>query len=199
MFSKTGLLGLACLVCLGPFAMADTMAVVSMPEVAAVPGATIDVPVTIAPADDLYSYDMMVNYDPSLLELTNLEAGSLIPSNWWFFSSMNTAGTAYALAFSPMGTPLPSGTGTGDILDLTFTVPQTAPPNAVATITVSRDPTTSPPLNDGAITMDASAGLVEVVPEPTTLALSAGGRAGRGFGVGAVPPPCGVKPAREPK
>jgi hypothetical protein len=147
------------------------MAVVSMPEVAANPGSTIDVPVAISPADDLYSYDLMINYDPAVLDLTNLTAGSLVPSDWWFFSSMNIAGTAYATAFSPMETPLPNGTGTGDILDLTFSVPLSVPPGTLSTITVSRDPTTDPPLNGGAITMDASPGMVNVVPEPTTLAL----------------------------
>ena len=115
---------------------------------------------------------MMVNYDPTVLDLTGMNPGSLIPDSWWFFpNTTNNSGTAYALAFSPMGTPLPSGTGTGDILDLTFTVPQSVPMGSFTTITVSQDPTSDPPLNDGAITMDATAGGVNVVPEPTTLAL----------------------------
>ena len=75
------------------------------------------------------------------------------------------------MAFSPMGNTLPGGTGNGDLLDLTFVVPRSVPPGSYTTVSVSQDPASDPPLNDGAIAMAATPGAVNVVPEPSSLAL----------------------------
>ena len=169
-----------CLGCLSVPAAADTIANVSVSNVAAVPGTSIDVPVLISPADYLCSYDLMVSYDTTALSLTTMSVGNIIPSDWWFFSNLNgDCGTAYAMAFSPTGSELSDGTGAGTLLDLDFTVLSSVAPGTISTITVSQDPASDPPLNDGGITMDASPGVVDVVPEPASLVLlAAAGLAG---------------------
>ena len=174
MMCKTGFLAILCVACFCSLAAAGDFAIVSVPDPPVMSGTTIDLPVSISSADSLYSYDFMVNYDPSVLDLTGMSAGPLIPGNWWFFGNTNNnSGTAYALAFSPMGTPLATGTGGGDILDLEFTVPASVPAGAYSSITVTQDPSSDPPLNDGSITMSpaVATGDLDVVPEPSTLAL----------------------------
>jgi hypothetical protein len=172
---KVGLFALVGVCCLCLPGMADSIATVSLPHVQAKAGDTISVPIHINPGAALSTYDLMINYDTSMLDLKAMNPGALLPGDWMFFGNMNNdSGTAYAMSFSPMGAGLGEGVGSGAILDLVFTVPASAP-SGITPITVSRDPLSALPLNDGEIAMQVIPGAVTVTaaPEPSSLALLA--------------------------
>ena len=132
-----------------------------------IPGTTANVPVSITDdASGLASADLTFDYDTSRLSLTNAEVtlnSELQNTDGWAMSKNVVGNTVYISAYS-LGSPLPSGTGPQQLLNMAFQVLPNAPAGTAA---VTIDTSGTPPnsrLNEGNLVLTPVNGSVVIGP-----------------------------------
>ncbi len=109
--------------------------VLTLPDFARGPGQSVDtdmhgtglgvgLPVHISEADGVLSVEFELNYNPALLEITDVAFAAGTPSNWWL--SVNNDVAHGQLFVSAAGSEALLA-GSRDVFVLTATVPETAP------------------------------------------------------------------------
>ncbi|HEX2972673.1 MAG TPA: Ig-like domain-containing protein, partial [Tepidisphaeraceae bacterium] len=122
-------------------------------------GQTITVPLTISNAAGLIGAKFIIDYDTQLLNLTdtNVLPGSLTATNWQIVALVDDAAGHAVITMYAAGDPIASGSG--DLLQLVFSVPADAPLGTTAL-------TLSGQLNEGDPQMTPVNGSLEVVSAP---------------------------------
>lgn len=103
---------------------------VSIPSFARAPGQAVDIgqvsaglPVNVTSSGDVVSLSFQVAYSPQLLQISGIQPGSALPSDWQLSTTSNTDGN---LSINLSGST-PLNPGTIDAVRLTASVPATAP------------------------------------------------------------------------
>ena len=130
--------------------------------IAATAGQTVDVPVSILDnAAGLASADLAIDYNPALLSLTNAGitlSSALSSAGWELVQNVDsTNGVAYVSLFATSGLP----SGTPQLLNLAFSVPDHAPSGSAA-ITVDPKNSDLGDTNGDPLTLSVSNGSVAV-------------------------------------
>lgn len=136
-------------VLLNGFTFVSTAAQVSLPNTGGGVGNVVTVPVNAANIQGLLAADLTITYDPLILSAQSATTGSLT-AGWFIASNLNTPGEILI----SMGSPA-SVDGSGTLATIDFEVIGAPGSTSALTITYSW-------LNDGAITVETTAGLFSV-------------------------------------
>ena len=133
---------------------------VSLPDFTRGPGQAVNVPapangipVTISDGTGVQSVDLVLTYDPDLLNVTGISRGSGAPADWQVIGDLGNPGRIPMAFFGP--TSLPAGEVR--FLEIEATVPDDAPYAESAVLSL-----TNLQINEGAIAAQADSG-VQVV------------------------------------
>lgn len=126
----------------------------------AAPGQTITIPArieTLAPQAGIVSTDLVLYYDPRVLDVTSIQLGSLLPSNTWEVASRIDALAGRIIVSLAGSVPL-TGTFNGELLQLQATVKPQAPSGATRLnlATGSRTPARFTQVNESALAAEAT-------------------------------------------
>ena len=145
--------------------------VVSIPlNLVGSPGDIVHAIASIDNADGLKAIDFIIDYDTSLLDLTNggVSLTGLTSSGWSLtVNTLDASGRVRLNAFST--TALPAGSG--DLLDFAFEIPATAVPgiSPIDLLNNQLNSTNDSRLNEGQLVLTDVDGQIEVVPTPATI------------------------------
>ena len=146
-------------------------------------GGTVDIDVLVSQITDLYAYQFSINFDASLLQVSNIAMGSFLSAGGTTFSDTgtvdNTAGTV-TLSFNTLIGLLPGVSGSGTLLTLHMNTIGTG------TSTLSFAPADTLFVDSnlatiGVTTVDSSVQVATAVPEPQTYLMLVAGLAGLGL------------------
>ena len=151
---------------------ASASVVLSIPTNAdsGVPGGTVHVPITVSEGTGIESAELVVGYDTNVLSFQSVATGTLT-SDFFADGLENTSGWV-TLTSNIMANP--AGSGAGSILNLTFGVKPGASLGETSLTLLPVEHTVGGPygLNEGTIPVsNYVGGSVNVVPEPSTLAM----------------------------
>ncbi|MBN1888308.1 MAG: fibronectin type III domain-containing protein [Thermoflexales bacterium] len=155
-------------------AVRGRMIAFSMPSTSSEQGGTFKVPISLSDAEGVAGADMMLNYDPTVLEALGANLGSLTSGqNFVFETKLDVPGVVkLSLAQQQGGTNqgLPAGSS-GVLIEVEFRIKQSAQ-DGVTTLTLSKASLSDPYSRDFEtsvlqITVDTGSGQVTIGAGPT--------------------------------